>query len=169
MPLSRLWAGRVFGTNIGNLFVKLQGPDNALTGTLRFAQDGVGIVVYNIQGNFDGARLALTGTVGMQPPGYVFGDLAASASLKASGNLAGEWQTTVGPAGTFVLYPHDNPETANAGLTPDQLHTARHFFRAIDITRDQILNLGDEVQRRFLELKSCRDCGRWGRGGALPR
>jgi hypothetical protein len=153
MPLSRLWAGRVYGTHTGNVFVKLQGQDEALSGTLRFAQDGAGLVVYNVHGSFDGTRLMLLGTVAMQPPGSVAGDLSAEAYLKATGNLAGEWQTTVGSAGTLVLYPHDNPETANAGLTPDQLHTARQLFRAIDITREQIVELADEVQKDFMNAR----------------
>jgi hypothetical protein len=61
--LSRLWAGRVYGTHTGNLFVKLQGQENTLSGTLRFAQDGAGVIVYNVLGSFDGARLTLTGAV----------------------------------------------------------------------------------------------------------
>ena len=68
MPLSRLWAGRVFGTHTGNLFVKLQRQENALSGTLRFAQDGAGVIVYHVSGSFDGARLTLTSVVATQPP-----------------------------------------------------------------------------------------------------
>ena len=153
MPLSRLWAGRAYGTHTGNLFVKLQEADSSLAGTLRFAQDGAGVVVYNVHGNFDGTQLTLLGTVEIQPPASVGGDLTIEASLKPTGNLAGEWQTTIGAAGTFVLYPHDNPETASAGLTPDQLHTARHPFRAIDITREQIIELADEIQKDFLNAR----------------
>ena len=50
MALGRLWAGRVYGTNMGNLFVKLEGDDPALMGTLRFNESGVGVVVYCIDG-----------------------------------------------------------------------------------------------------------------------
>ena len=33
MALEHLWAGRAYGTNTGNLFVKLSGGDDALSGS----------------------------------------------------------------------------------------------------------------------------------------
>jgi len=105
MPLPKSWAGRAYGTHTGILFLKLQGQENALSGMFRFTQDGVGRVVYNIHGNFGGSRLTFVGTVASQSPGLLFGDLTAEAWLNASGSLEGEWQTTDGSAGTFVLFP----------------------------------------------------------------
>jgi hypothetical protein len=149
MPLSRLWAGKAFGTHTGNLFIKLQGEDNALSGTLRFNDDATGIAVYSVNGAFNGTLLKLTGTVQLQAPGTAYGTLVASASLKPTGNLGGEWETTVGSGGTFVLFPHDNPEAASAAVVPDQLHTARHYFKPIEISREQIITLADEIQKSF--------------------
>ncbi len=48
MALERLWAGKAYGTNTGNLFVKLEGDDAALVGTLRLNEAGVGLAVYSI-------------------------------------------------------------------------------------------------------------------------
>jgi hypothetical protein len=149
MPLSRLWAGKAFGTNTGNLFVKLQGEDKALTGTLRFNDDANGMLVYGISGTFDGSALKFTGTVQLQQPGHVAGQLVALALLRPTGNLGGEWETTAGTGGTFVLFPHDNPEIANAAITPDQYHTARYIFKPIEITREQIVALADDIQKDF--------------------
>ena len=61
MALGQLWAGKVYGTNTGNLFVKLEGEDAALVGTLRFNDTVVGLTEYSISGSFDGALLTFTG------------------------------------------------------------------------------------------------------------
>ncbi|GGB95956.1 hypothetical protein GCM10011494_13040 [Novosphingobium endophyticum] len=53
MALTKRWAGRVWGTNVGNVFVTLEGEDAALTGTLRINEPSVGIAVYAVQGTFD--------------------------------------------------------------------------------------------------------------------
>jgi hypothetical protein len=112
MALGQLWAGRAFGTNTGNLFVKLEGEDAALVGTLRLNELGVGLVVYKIAGSFDGARLTLTGEPQTQVAGMSFGRLTASATLDPRGNLSGDWETSIGSAGTFILFPHDRPQVS---------------------------------------------------------
>lgn len=150
MALGRLWAGRVAGTNTGNLFVRFEGEDNALKGTLHFNEQGVGLVVYKLSGSFDGSRLVLGGTTQTQIPNVAFGSLKATATLQSNGNLFGEWETSIGSAGTFILFPHDLPPTVGVPL-PDQIHTARHNFRPIEIGREQIIALADDVQRGFIK------------------
>lgn len=150
MALGRLWAGRAFGTNAGNLFLKLEGEDAALGGTLRLNDPGVGLIVYSITGSFDGARLTITGEPQTQIVGVAFGRLTATATLSPKGDLEGEWDTDIGAAGTFVLFPHDRSQVSGLGeQTPDQLHTARHQFGAIAIDREQIIALAEEIQREF--------------------
>jgi hypothetical protein len=61
MALGRLWAGGAYGTNTGNLFVKLGGEDGALFGTLHLNEPKVAIVVYSIRGAFEGSRIKFTG------------------------------------------------------------------------------------------------------------
>ncbi|WP_316167515.1 MULTISPECIES: hypothetical protein [unclassified Bradyrhizobium] len=151
MGLGHLWAGRAFGTNIGNLFVKLEGDDRALTGTLHFNEQGVGLVVYAVGGAFDGRRLTLSGKPQTKIEGLTFGDLKTDAALNPKGNLEGQWETEIGSAGTFVLFPHDASQPAASGseATPDQLHTARHHFGAIGIDRQQLTTLAETIQRDF--------------------
>jgi len=81
MALGRLWAGMVYGTNTGNLFVKLEGEDEALKGTLRVNEGGVALYSYAIEGSFDGAQLALSGEPQTKIEGIQFGDLKAKARL----------------------------------------------------------------------------------------
>jgi hypothetical protein len=154
MALGRLWAGNVYGTNTGNLFVKIEGEDNDLKGTLRqFDRDLGVIVVFDIIATFDGARLVIEGKP-QQKEGLVLGVLKATAALQPNGNLAGEWETDIGSAGTFVLFPHDQSQTPNpAAPGPDQVHTARHNFGPIEIDRKQLIALADDIQRGFAKSK----------------
>lgn len=151
MALGRLWAGRAYGTNTGNLFVKLDSDDGALNGTLHLNEPGVGVVVYAIQGSFDGNQLTLAGEPQTQIEGFAFGQLTATATLGAKGALTGSWATTTGSAGTFVLFPHDQPRAfeGDPSKLPDQLHTVRHHFQAIEVDRQQITAIADEIQRDF--------------------
>ncbi len=150
MALGRLWAGRAYGTNTGDLFVKLEGDDAALVGSLRLNEAGVGLAVYSINGSFDGARLTFTGEPQTQIEGVAFGQLKATATLSPRGDLEGEWETDIGSAGTFILFSHDRLLVTGLGEpTPDQLHTARHSFGAIEIDREQIIALAENIQQEF--------------------
>lgn len=154
MALGRLWAGKVFGTNNGNLFVKLEGEDATLRGTLRFNDTEIGLVAYAIAGSFDGNFLTITGEPQTQSRDVELGRIKASATLKPKGELEGEWETDVGTAGAFFLFPHDR--TASFGLDeqmPARLHTARHQFGAIRIFREQIITLAESIQQEFTEGK----------------
>jgi hypothetical protein len=93
MPLGHVWAGNVFGTNTGNVFLKLSGPDTGLTGTLRHHDhDQKVIIVYSVTGSFDGSRLQLNGRAqGETPQNLQIGDLTATATLQPNGHLRGEW------------------------------------------------------------------------------
>lgn len=151
MALGRLWAGRAFGTNTGNIFVQLSGEDNALSGTIHFNDTDVGAVVYSVVGSFDGSLVILSGAPSAYPQGAQVSRLKASASLTAHGELRGQWNTEIGTAGTFVLYPHDLPQSAEAGMrgTREQIHVARHEFTAIGINKDQLVQIAKEMQNEF--------------------
>lgn len=151
MVLGRLWAGQAYGTNTGNLFVRLEGDDARLDGTLHLNEPGVGVVVYAIQGSFDGNCLAMTGKPQTQIEGIALGQLDAAAVLDTRGTLNGEWETSIGSAGTFVLFPHDQTQAveSNPSNLPDQLHTVRHHFQAVELDRQQITAIADEIQRDF--------------------
>ena len=116
MAFGRLWAGRVFGTNTGNAFAKFEGDDSALIGSLHHNDTGVGMVVYRTAGSFNGNRLSIEGMPETKIDGVQIGRLKATAVLQPTGSLEGEWETDVGSAGTFVLFPHDRSQVALFGL-----------------------------------------------------
>lgn len=151
MTLGRLWAGRAYGTSTGNLFVKLEGEDASLTGTLHLNESDVGLLVFAIRGEFDGSCVRFTGEPENQMVDVSLGQLDATAVLNTRGELKGEWSTSVGSAGTFILFPHDLGSTTESSheKLPEQLHTARHHFGAVEIDWNSIMSLADEIQRDF--------------------
>lgn len=153
MALGRLWAGRVAGTHTGNLFAKLEGDDAALKGTMHFnAGDRGDTVVFRISGSFDGSSLRIAGTPDTVNPDSNLGALKATASLQPNGNLFGEWDIDNKAAGTFILFPHSLPPSI-AVPEPDQFHSPRHDFRPIEIDREQLIGLADDIQRGFVKSR----------------
>ena len=150
MAIGKTWAGRIFGTNTGNIFLKLDGPDNELSGTIHLNDPSFGMAVYSVVGNFNGRQLTLSGESQTVADGVTYGLLQAKADLNDRGELRGEWSTSIGSAGTVILFPHDAALSVAPSFTsPEQLHVARHQFGAIEIEREQILALADEIQRDF--------------------
>lgn len=149
MALTKKWAGKVYGTNIGNVFVTFEGEDTALTGILRINEIGVGIAVYSVQGTFEAPTLTLTGQPQVEIEGAEFGNLSVTGTLNAKGELRGTWQTTIGTAGTFVLFPHETEDQTTDVQRAEQFHTARYNFGAIEIDRDQIIELAESIRADF--------------------
>ena len=152
MALGRLWAGRAYGTNTGNLAVTLEDDGGALRGTLRFLDQQFGVAVYAIEGTFDGSHLKLHGLPESHAEGLVATPLTATANLNGRGILNGEWQTESGTGGTFTLYPHDqlpDPAPGKSSESPAQLYSARADFPPVSMTLQQLLLLADEVQQQF--------------------
>jgi hypothetical protein len=149
MAFGRLWAGRVFGTNTGNLFVKFDdgSQDSALTGTLRLNEPGIAIAVYKITGTFDGSLLTLEGTPEPRADGIRLGQLKATGTIQPDGSVKGEWETSIDTAGTFTLFPHSPVASNTDSGVPEPVFTARHTFGPIQINRDQIIVLAQEIQR----------------------
>lgn len=149
MPINKRWAGRAWGTNIGNVFVFLDGEDQALNGTLRMNEDGVGVAVYAVKGTFEAPKLSLFGEPQKEIEGVQFGQLTVTGAMNAKGEINGDWETATGTAGTFTLYPHAGGEEPSDIQKVEQLHTARHAFGAIEIDKGQITEIAESIQREF--------------------
>lgn len=156
MAIGKLWAGRIFGTNTGNVFMELEGDDTALTGLARLNDNQFGVVVYHVTGIFDGTTLSFTGKPAQQVPDDVeFGNLTAEAKLNPKGELEGKWSTEIGTGGMFHLFPHKDIETVEhpEHWKHAQLHTARHNFGAVDLDRSQITALAEQIQADFKQAQ----------------
>lgn len=154
MALGRMWAGKLYGTNTGNLFVKFDGLDDNLSGLIHINDPTFGLSIYSINGNFNGETLAVNGKVINGQEGVEFGSLSATAKLNARGELEGEWKTDIGSAGTFVLFPHEiNTVADNDSRKQDLLFSSREDFGAVAVDGAQITALADEIQANFNRSK----------------
>lgn len=149
MALTKRWAGRAWGTNVGNVFITLEGEDTALTGTLRMNEEGVGIAVYAVQGSFDAPTLELTGQSEAKIEGVEFGQLTVTGTMNSKGEFHGDWQTSIDSAGTFTLFPHIGGEQPSEFQKAEQFHTARHNFGAIEIDKQQITEIAKNIRQEF--------------------
>lgn len=149
MPLARRWAGRAFGTNTGNLFVKIEGEDSDLSGEVKLNDKEFGLATYIIHGRFDGETLAIWGRTPSSQPSSVLSTINATARITPTGELRGDWSSDTGTEGTFILNPHD---TSNESLIPlelPQLFTARYNLGAAVIGRDDIIRIAKEISSGF--------------------
>lgn len=148
--LGRLWAGRAFGTNTGNLFAEFDERDGRFTGDLRFHDDRLGVVVYDVAGTFDGRDLRIVGRPRNVVAGVQAGDLTANAALIPPGRFRGEWKTTAETAGTFDLWPHDlNILVPADGAPPPQILTATAALGSIRLDAEDIPDLIEIVSSDF--------------------
>src|SRR3546814_10985534 len=69
--------------------------------------------------------------------------------MNAKGEIHGDWQTNIGSAGTFTLFPHTGGEQPTDVQKAEQFHTARHNFGAIEIDKDQIAEIAESIRREF--------------------
>lgn len=146
--LGKLWAGQVYGTNTGKLFVDLESDTNELGGKLHFMDTDFGPVVYAIKGSFDGSAVQLTGTAIQVPPHIQTGDIAVNGSLMPQGELRGQWSSTLGTCGTFVLFPHSLPTKPQSSV-PEQIYAARHSVGALRLYADDVRELAETLKKDF--------------------
>lgn len=100
--LASQWAGHLYGTNTGNLFLQLQESEgDKRQARLRVMDQRDGLTIYEGEAVFDGSHIRL-GAVPKEGEGAP--RLVAAGKLTSSGSLAGNWEATTGAAGTFVLF-----------------------------------------------------------------
>lgn len=151
--LGKLWAGRVYGTNTGNLFAEFDISTEGVTGTLRLMDTLFGLTVYRVTGSFDGT-LRLHGEPVQAPIGINAGSIDVTATLTPEGRLRGEWRSLVGTAGTFEAYPHDvlppDQRTAGAIEAPEQIFSSNISLGAIRLYAKDLWELIQFVRKDFV-------------------
>jgi hypothetical protein len=143
------WAGRFWGTNVGNVYLTTEGLDTSLSGSLKLNDEALGLAVYSVHGTFDGTKLSLSGEPQDSTNHAEFGNLKIVGVMNSKGEIDGDWQSTIGTAGTFKLFPHIGTNQNNEPQIVEQRHTARHNFGAIEIDKIQIVEIGERIKRDF--------------------
>lgn len=154
MPtLGKLWAGRVFGTNTGNLFVELDSSGDRVAGTVRLMDTQFGLTVYKVTGSFDGT-LRLKGEPTQVQDGVIAGALDITATLTPEGNLRGQWKSSLGTGGTFEAYPHDvlppDQRAASPLTIPEQFFTSNVSLGAIRLYAKDLWELVAFIRKDFV-------------------
>ena len=146
------WAGQVYGTNVGNLFIALEGDNDSLKGKIRINEPNV-VAVYHVVGSYKNDSLLLTGEVSQSTRDDLkFGRITVNGKLGAEGRLRGDWESTIGTGGTFIAYPHDY-ENANDGSVidsptlPFEAHPVN--FGTLYLDREDIKKLLEILQADF--------------------
>lgn len=146
--IGSLWAGYLYGTNTGKLAADFTGAeDGTFKGILRVADDGQGVGVLDVEGTFDGSTMALKGAPATDPASV---KIEATGALTPEGHIQGNWSSTSGAGGTFILLPHDPPgqiQTAQpqgpapADAPPEQIYTATRLTGAVRLHGDDVWQL----------------------------
>lgn len=156
VELTLNWNGRVLGTNTGNVAVSLDGQEEALTGLIRLNDDNHGVVVYKVSGTFIQGKLELEGAIDGDPEeGVEYGTLTVAGSLTAQGRLEGNWSTTVGTGGTFLLHPHFlNAKEVGHPSIPEQLNTTARTIGAVRLYAEDVSLLISNIVRDFNQKRA---------------
>ena len=152
--LGRLWAGRIYGTNTGNLFLELNTSGGEVSRTARLMDTLFGLAVYRVTGSFDGT-LRLHGEPIQSAPGVNTGSIEATAFLTPEGHLRGEWRSSIGTAGTFKAYPHDVPApdqraVSGAAQVPEQIYTSTLNLGALRLYAKDVWALAQFIRKDFV-------------------
>lgn len=151
MPdLANRWAGRLYGTNTGNIFLDLTQDGQNVSGRLRIMDSILGVSIYDYTGSFDD-ECFLHCTPYQAAEGVELGDVIVRGHLTQEGNVRGEWESTIGTAGTFELYPHDITSTGplERNGNPEQIHNRTIPVGSIRLFKDDLIQLIDFVKKDF--------------------
>lgn len=146
--LSKLWAGRIYGTNTGNFFLKFDQTAPKLKGRLRFLDAEYGVALYDIQGTFEDS-LELKGSPAGTPVEVNLGDLEVTAKLTSEGHLRGEWVSSIGTGGIFVAYPHFTEMPDPNTQIPEQFFTHTVAVGAVGLYGQDLASLVVDLRRDF--------------------
>lgn len=148
--LGKLWAGRAFGTNTGNLAITFEKDGEELEGIVRFHDDQYGLVTYEVHGTYTD-EVILTGNVITESEEVEYGELSVKAALTPEGSLKGEWSTSIGSGGPFIAHPHGvgaaNSEKTDLGI--EQFYTQAYTLGALRLAKDDVISLMEAVRKDF--------------------
>jgi len=146
------WAGRIFGTNTGNIFVEFSQTDSQLSGRVRISDDRLGITIYTFTGS-ESDQIVLNCTPEKIPEGVQAGPATVTGNLQPDGTISGQWETTIGSAGTFRLWPHNVEVEKQEAAEAEQVYNRSVGIGSVRIFRDDIEGIFRLIQKDFLQAK----------------
>ena len=155
--LAKKWAGRLYGTNTGNIFLEINQEGKKVDGVARFMDNLYGLALYKFTGEFEN-ELILNCIPIEEKEGMEYGNIKVKAMLTPEGNLRGEWESTIGTAGTLDAYPHDvvqptqDPDKSQS--VPEQVFNKNIELGSVRLFREDLLNLISFIQKEFTASSS---------------
>lgn len=152
VDLASGWAGKIFGTNTGNIFLEIKQDGNKILGRLRIMDDVFGVVVYDYTGTV-GDEIIFNCTPVKKIEGMELGDVKVKAYLTSKGTLKGEWESTIGTAGAFEAFPHDltkndqNLVVSEDG--PEQLYNRTIEIGSARLFKEDLIQLISFLEKDF--------------------
>lgn len=146
------YAGHLFGTNTGRIHLALydhvEGASERM-GLLRVSDDHLGVSGYEVSISLNGELIGIAGQPSDHIEGVEQGEIEATGSFDARGNLRGEWRSTVGTGGTFDLYPHLGSQAVASASTPEQFYTSSRDLGALRLYRSDLTEILSVLRRKF--------------------
>ncbi len=148
------WAGRIYGTNTGNVFLEIDQEGNRLTGIARFLDTMWGLVIYDFVGESND-HIHFTCTPKQYPEGIEVNTVIVVAQLRPDGTLVGDWESPTGTAGTFQAFPHiygDGPAQVGGQISvPEQIYNRTVSVGSVRLYDVDVNNLLDIIKRDFIQ------------------
>lgn len=121
MTMAGDWAGKIIGTNTGNVFFEAEESENKITGIVRINDPMFGTSVFRLTGSRDGDTVHMEmnpitdgtsqikthtafvdgRTVRVQIPEVQLGRVTASGKIVHDNRIEGKWHSSIGTGGTF--------------------------------------------------------------------
>jgi hypothetical protein len=148
--LANRWAGRLYGTNTGNVFLDLVQDDKNVSGRLRIMDSIFGVSVYEYTGTLY-EELVLYCKPSQAIEGVELGDVSVKGRLTPEGNIKGDWESTIGTAGTFEIYPHDITTTDPGAreTNPEQVYNKTIQLGSVRLFKDDVVQLVEFIKKDF--------------------
>ncbi len=162
--LIKNWNGNLRGTNTGRLHLKVESQEqNNIQGILRVNDDKEGLLVYSITGTYENSLLSFSGELDKEKNLQhvlikaqlsripIIGEINGSATLTAHGSLSGEWNSSIGTAGTFTLFP-DNlgvSEAVEIEAVNQKLVAKNINLGVIRLELENLKYLLEEIKKAF--------------------
>ncbi|WP_439503881.1 hypothetical protein [Methylophaga sp.] len=146
--LANRWAGRLYGTNTGNIFLDLAQDGQKVSGRLRVMDSIFGVSLYEYTGTIK-EELILNCVPVQAVEGTGLGNVFVKGHLSPEGSIRGEWESTIGTAGTFEIHPHDINASPPSDSNPEQIHNKTIPLGSVRLFKDDVIQLINFIKKDF--------------------
>ncbi|WP_163133625.1 hypothetical protein [Agarivorans sp. Alg241-V36] len=151
LKLANRWAGKIYGTNTGNVFLELNQDESTLSGTLKIMDDIFGVSEYSCNGTISEGEITLCCEPSAMVEGMELGEVTILAFIKQDGRLTGDWSSEIGTAGTFNIFPHNLDDKQSKSDIPEQIFNKTISIGSLRLFKEDIINLISFMKKDFVE------------------